>query len=467
MNRMKSVLKLGLPVVAVVLVFVLLVFGWGSASAEPNLTVTFELVTGEVVGNYETLTAYYSNNGKYVVFSSDSTNLVPYPPVNDSQREDVYLLDTSTGTYEMISKALSGNSDSNGTSFPIGVTDTGVVTFLSDSSDLVQGDTNGVRDAFQWSPSSGVTRVVYTKNGAQLGSRVISADVDASGRRIAFVTESPVITNDTNGYSDVYIVDTVLGYGSTYRVQNGAVQPNSWSSTPKLDNAGEHLVFSSFATNLTASDPNGTYEDIFLFELSSKNITKVSPGLDGSGNPVGSWWPAISPNGMFVTFTQDDSVSGYSQVSWYSVASDVYKVISKDFLGNSSNNNSGSYGSSVNNFGSVVYSSRAFDLVPGVSGFEWRTYYWSSIFNQNFLLLPFDSTRFRYAGDSVLFTTTQSLVPEDTNGEEDVYRLTILFVDPTPTPQVSPTPIVSPTPTGVPTVPPGYRIFLPIVRKSD
>lgn len=461
MNRnFKSFLEVGLPVVAVVLVVFLMFSLSGSSlpvAAEANLNVTFELVTGATIGDEGTLTAATSPNGRYIAFSSDSTNLVEYPPVVDAPRDDVYILDVFTGSYEMVSQALSGNSDSNGTSFPIGVTDTGLVTFLSDSSDLVLGDTNSVRDVFQWRAGSGVTRVVFTKSGAQLSSRVKSADVSADGRMIAYVSEATVVPGDTNGYEDVFIVDTWSGPGSTYRVQNGSVQPNSLSSTPKLDATGENLVFSSFATNL-ASDPNGTYEDVFLFELSSKNITKVSPGLDGNGNAVGSWWPEISPNGLFVTFTQDDTVSGYHQVSWYSVVSGTYKIISTDYWGNSSNNNNGDYGSSVSDFGSVVYSSLASDLVPGISGFEWRTYIWFSAISENFLLLSFDTTRFQYAGDSVLFTTSQALVPEDTNGVEDVYRMTITLVD-------SPTPTPSPTPTVEPTVPPAFKVFLPLVGK--
>jgi hypothetical protein len=88
-----------------------------------------------------------SADGRFVAFSSDSTNLV----AGDSNLSpDTFLHDRSSGTTERISVSTSGMQASSAVSHPTTSisADGRVVAFDSDASNLVAADANGVIDAF-------------------------------------------------------------------------------------------------------------------------------------------------------------------------------------------------------------------------------------------------------------------------------------------------------------------------------
>ncbi|WP_372790391.1 TolB family protein, partial [Paraconexibacter sp.] len=86
-----------------------------------------------------------SGDGRFVVFSSRASNLVP----NDTNRtEDVFVHDRRTGTTSLVSVTPKGTSGSGRSSTPAISDDGAVVSFESLARDLVSGDTNGVADVF-------------------------------------------------------------------------------------------------------------------------------------------------------------------------------------------------------------------------------------------------------------------------------------------------------------------------------
>ena len=86
-----------------------------------------------------------SADGRYVVFSSYASNLVP----NDTNgRTDVFVWSRATGTIERVSIAT-GGAEGNGSAWdPVMSQDGRFVSFTSDSGTLVPNDNNGVWDVF-------------------------------------------------------------------------------------------------------------------------------------------------------------------------------------------------------------------------------------------------------------------------------------------------------------------------------
>jgi Tol biopolymer transport system component len=120
-----------------------------------------------------------SGDGRYVVFETDSPNLVPQ---DLNGRTDVFMRDTVAGTTTLVSAGVGGRPAS-GQSWAGSVSGDGrYVAFLSDATDLVQGTANEshlfVRDVV-----TGVTHAISTPAG------YVAADLflSANGRTLAYV----------------------------------------------------------------------------------------------------------------------------------------------------------------------------------------------------------------------------------------------------------------------------------------
>src|SRR5690606_10549064 len=102
-----------------------------------------------------------SGDGRFVVFESNATNLVADTAVGSRH---IYLRDRLTGVTSRVSQSSAGAAG-NGTSLQAVINADGShVAFASDASNLVNGDTNGLRDVFLRSVVSGMTTRVSVKS---------------------------------------------------------------------------------------------------------------------------------------------------------------------------------------------------------------------------------------------------------------------------------------------------------------
>ena len=95
--------------------------------------------------NHDSLEADISDDGRYVVFRSNASNLVAD---DTNKRSDVFVHDRQSGQTARVSKPVSGESNGHSTS-PAISGDGNWIVFESDATNLVSGDTNGSRDIFR------------------------------------------------------------------------------------------------------------------------------------------------------------------------------------------------------------------------------------------------------------------------------------------------------------------------------
>ena len=115
---------------------------------------TTERVSVDSAGNQENgyprpwtthLDLALSADGRFVAFTSRSTNLVPG---DTNSVDDVFVRDRQTGTTERVSVDSAGNQGNAGSS-GVGISGDGrFVAFTSSATNLVPGDTNSVADVF-------------------------------------------------------------------------------------------------------------------------------------------------------------------------------------------------------------------------------------------------------------------------------------------------------------------------------
>src|SRR5262249_7571651 len=86
-----------------------------------------------------------SADGRFVAFQSGASNLVPD---DTNQASDVFAVDLSTGNIQRLSVTSTCEQANGASSGPEISADGTTVTFASDASNLVSGDTNGFTDIF-------------------------------------------------------------------------------------------------------------------------------------------------------------------------------------------------------------------------------------------------------------------------------------------------------------------------------
>lgn len=145
-----------------------------------------------------------SGNGRYVAFRSDASNLV----ANDTNnRSDIFVFDRNTSVIERVSLSSEGAQANAGSDRPV-MTDNGrFVSFYSDASNLVDGDTNGAGDIFIHDRTTHITTLASVTSGGTLANGPAGQFSALSDDGLLFAFESNasnIVPGDTNGTSDVF-----------------------------------------------------------------------------------------------------------------------------------------------------------------------------------------------------------------------------------------------------------------------
>ena len=258
-----------------------------------------------VEANARSETPAISADGRFVVFSSLASNLVAD---DKNGQEDVFVRDRATGTTERVSVSATNVEANAGSDEPAMSGDGRFVVFSSVASNLVPGDTNASWDVFEHDRVTGETeRVSVASDGTQANSTPLCgsapAAINADGRFVAFAScASSLVPGDSNNTWDVFVRDRVTA--TTQRVSIGAREAAAaGASYPTSISAdGRYVVFYSLAPDLVPGDTNETY-DVFVRDRRLETNERVSLNSRGTQGNGGSVEGAITPDGRFVLFT--------------------------------------------------------------------------------------------------------------------------------------------------------------------
>jgi Tol biopolymer transport system component len=241
-----------------------------------------------------------SGDGRYVAFWSYASNLVP----GDTGWEDVFVKDRETGITHRASTDSAGNQANGESKNPV-ISDGGpLVAFQSLASNLVDDDTNGRLDVFVKNLQTGVTtRASTDSSGSQANGDSRNPAISADGRFVAFESSAGnLVIGDTNGATDVFVKELQTGIVTRVSTDASGSQANSASSSPALSADGRYVTFVSYASNLVSGDTNGK-ADVFVKDLQTGAIARVSVDANGNQANADSTLPAISADGRHITFT--------------------------------------------------------------------------------------------------------------------------------------------------------------------
>ena len=250
--------------------------------------------SGGIQGNSDSYNPALSGDGRYVVFESWASNLVP----NDlNSNSDVFIHDLASGTTALVSVSTAGSSGDRESGEASASADGRYVAFFSAASNLVSNDVNGQYDAFVRDMLTGTTVLASQSDTGAIGnSNSNQPAISGDGRFVAFWSAATnLVPGDTNAKGDIFVRDLVAGTTSRVSVSSDGGQANGASFDPWINGDGSVVVFDSQATNLVTGDTNAR-SDVFARELKAPN---TAPVVLVGGNEV-RFDPLFTRPGSFV-----------------------------------------------------------------------------------------------------------------------------------------------------------------------
>jgi hypothetical protein len=315
-----------------------------------------------------------SADGRYVAFGSGASNLVPG---DTNGAYDTFVYDRESDTIELVSRASNGTQGDKGSSSSASISADGrYVVFTSEASNLVTGDTNSAADAFVYDRVNKTTeRVNVASDGTQANAYCMlgsSSSISADGRYVVFYSSaSNLVPGDTNGAYDTFVYDRESDMIERVSVSNNGTQGNDGTWYPSLSADGRYVAFASFASNLVPGDTNGT-ADTFVYDRDSDTIELVNRAADGTQGNAYSIGGLLSADGRYVAFRSSASnlvpgdTNGVNDIFVYDRQTDSIARVSVAADGEQGNNGSTSMVIALSADGRyVAFASGASNLVTG------------------------------------------------------------------------------------------------------
>lgn len=227
-----------------------------------------------------------SQGGHYVTFSSWATNLV----VGDTNgTEDIFVKDLVTNGITRVNTDSLGSQGNGICEAPRITPDGRYVVFWSEATNLVPNDANGTtRDICVKDLQTGAIRLANTNSAGHQSSAIgILANhpsISADGRYVAFENwDSILVSGDNNARTDVFVKDLQTGTTTRVSLSSSRKQANGDCDFPVISNNGRMLAFVSGATNLVANKKSTT-ADVFHVSLGlpTVSIEDATPVVEGN-----------------------------------------------------------------------------------------------------------------------------------------------------------------------------------------
>jgi Tol biopolymer transport system component len=245
-----------------------------------------------------------SSDGRFVAYISTAPGIVPGQIGGDLR---VYVRDRGLGTNELVSRSFDGGIPDADARAPVISGDGRWVLFASEATNIVEGDENGVEDAYLYDRELGLTeRVTVATDGTESDAEVGLLDISFDGSVVAFTTEATTLdAADVDDRSDVFVRDREAG--TTTLVSTG------WDARHEVNAAAETCVISGDGNVVAYSGSRhsetgqriGT--QVFAFDRTTSERELVSAPADGRTTvDGGSGVVDITFDGRHVAFNSND-----------------------------------------------------------------------------------------------------------------------------------------------------------------
>jgi Tol biopolymer transport system component len=302
------------------------------------LVLADRTASGKVNGGY-VFSPVLNEDGTRVAFLT-SANM---SPLDSGANWDAYLKDLTDGSIRLISTNAAGAKQNREVQGLGATPDLRFVAFSSNANNLVSNDKNGRYDAFIKDTRTGEVRLISTAtDGTQGDLRSFGAGLSEDGRFASFWSDSSnLVEDDTNGVADTFVRDLLTGECQRINVSTTADQTANFPSYGGISWNGAFASFNTRANLPGLSSPHyKTYvrntgmvsgEPTLLSTLATdlyigKNITLTTRLQDKGAR--------LNLAGKTIMFMVDSSILGTALSNQYGVAKFPWVVPESLPLGN-------------------------------------------------------------------------------------------------------------------------------------
>ncbi|MGH2830647.1 MAG: hypothetical protein ACRDJM_09200 [Actinomycetota bacterium] len=173
-----------------------------------------------------------SDDGRYALFGSDATNLVPR---DANGAEDLFMRDVVAGTTELITVSSTGEQ--------------------ADGFERVEQDGHSY------------LATIHAASWGIFAATEMLYSMTPNGRFVVFASGSKnLVPGDGNELKDIFLRDRATRTTTRVSVTSSGQAPDNSSNHPTISEDGRHVLFHSLATNLVGGDANNQL-DVFGHEI--------------------------------------------------------------------------------------------------------------------------------------------------------------------------------------------------------
>ena len=245
-----------------------------------GVPVLVSVTPGGLSGNGGSFDPSVSGNGQFVAFRSEANDLVAGADTNAFR--DIYVRDMTGNVTSLVSRGFGGVAADGNSDSPSISEDGNFIVFSSEATNLVAPglDTNGaVRDIFVFNRTTNeITIVSQNQLRAGTGNGASSEpSISEDGRFVGFTSDaSDLVVGDANAASDVFLYDITTGAMSLVSANTAGAPANGASRDAFVAPQGRFIVFSSAASDLVTGDANGT-SDVFVATTPDRTTATTAP----------------------------------------------------------------------------------------------------------------------------------------------------------------------------------------------
>jgi Tol biopolymer transport system component len=355
-----------------------------------------------------------SADGRYLAFDTAADNLVAGDTNN---AVDVLVYDRLAASFTLVSLADDGSPANAGGEDPAISEDGRYVAFASRSGLVPQDEY--ASDVFVRDLLAARTVIASSgPDGSPGGADSYAPAMSADGRTVAFTSHAVFdeldVVNCTNeafveSCADVYVKDLLSGAIQRVSVTSGGGGNDGTSQAASISADGRFVAFSSTATDLIAADTNGV-ADIFVHDRITGTTARVSVATDGREANSASTDPSLSADGRFVAFTSTATnltadVNGVADVFLHDRTTASTGRVSISGTGHEADDASDQAAVTADGT-TVAFSSRAGNLVSDDSNFHTRDVFVHESDARAPTRLVYTGPEHGVAGDDIVVTAT-------------------------------------------------------------
>ncbi|MCO4747455.1 MAG: hypothetical protein KC912_21825 [Proteobacteria bacterium] len=198
-----------------------------------------------------------SPNGRFVSFQISVASGARAPELGVAQ---LYVYDTQDQSTTQVSVDGTG-ADADGSSYGMSITNDGDVVFYSQATNLVANDVNGNNDLFYWDKSADtITIESVATDGTAANDHVFEADATPDGSLVLFRAGGTSLAADvTQWFDHLYLRDVAAG--TTVAITSDA---DSSAREPSVSADGRHVALTADGSTLATHDTNGVADIVVM-----------------------------------------------------------------------------------------------------------------------------------------------------------------------------------------------------------